>query len=125
MATPRLLVEIATSLGTFQADFGRASQIAEQNARRISRSVDDVQRRMVGFGRSLAAAIGIPLTAGAAFAFFDQLKDKVTEDERSINQLNAVLQATRQSAGLTLGSLEDLNRELQSLKGRSGAPAKP
>jgi hypothetical protein len=55
--TPRLLVEIAASLGTFQADFGRASQTAEQNARRINKSLEDMQAKALSFGKTIAAGV--------------------------------------------------------------------
>src|SRR5690349_4223371 len=121
MATPRLLVEIATSLGSFQADFSRASAIAEANSRRINRSVEDINKTMLGIGRSvassLAGVVGIPLTIGAAVGaaahFLGDMTSKVEEDERSVAQLNATLRATGGSAGLTASALEQIGQELQ------------
>src|SRR5690348_17652158 len=91
---PRLLVEIATSLGTFQSDFSKASGIADQHARKISKSLDDIQKSALGVGKSIALAIGIPLSIGAAIEAYDTLRDKAIEGERAVEQLNAVLRAT-------------------------------
>lgn len=113
MTTPRLLVEIAASLGSFQADFGKASQIAEQHARRINNSIEGLKTSAIGFGKTLAGAIGIPLGAAGVIELFSVLKERVGEAERSVNQLNAVLRATGNSAGITASGLEEITKSIR------------
>jgi hypothetical protein len=113
MPTPRLLVEIATSLGTFESDFSKASGIADQHARKISKSLDDIKRVGLDLGKSIAAAIGVPLTAGALLDFYKEIVQRTSEAERSVNALNAVIKATGSGAGLTVGNLEGINKDIQ------------
>ena len=109
----RLLVEVAASLGTFQADMGKAAAVAETNAKKIQTAIGNAEAQVVSFSNKLVGLIGVPLGASAIIGTFKALEDAAVASERSVNQLNAVLAATGHAAGLTKGQLDALGSSVK------------
>ena len=113
MANARLLVEIAATSATFQADLGKAAAIADSHARKIQRSLEKIKDNAKDLGRAIIGAFGFTLGIEGIIRAFESIGEKALEESRTINQLNAVLIATGGAAGITASGLEKLNRQVQ------------
>lgn len=111
--TARVLVEIAASLGRYEADFAKASKTAEENSKKIQKSVEEIKNKTSEVGKALLGAFGVSLGIEGLIHGFESLLEKTIESERSINQFNAVLRATGSAAGLTAEKLENIGKAIQ------------
>jgi hypothetical protein len=110
----RLVVEVVAASGQFQADLGKAAAVAAAQAKKIERSIDDLKKSTLDFGRTALAAFGISLGAEGIIRAFESVKDATIAEERSLNQLQAVLTATGNAAGLTAQQLKSIGSGIQS-----------
>lgn len=55
----RLVVEVAAALGSFQADFNKASSIANTTAKSIQTSIDEITSKAANLGKILTGAISV------------------------------------------------------------------
>lgn len=109
----RLLVEVAASLGTFREDLGKAAAVAEANAKRIERAFATTKQQLLNAGKTIAGAFGVSLGVAGVVSAFESIAAKTLDEQRSLAQLNAVIEATGHAAGLTREQLEKLNNEVQ------------
>lgn len=105
MANPQVGIDIVARATGFEAQFAKISAAAKA----ASSNVQSAFNRL----GTAAGVIGVPLGIAALGAALDAIREKTAEGERGLNQLNAVLKATGNSAGLTARSLEDLSSEVQ------------
>ena len=110
--TARVLVEIAASIGKFEADFAKASKTADEHSKKIQKSIDDSKKKTEELGKALLGAFGISLGVEGIVRAFDTLIAKTIEGERSVNQFSAVLKATAQGVGLTTTQLDALGKSV-------------
>src|SRR5689334_21746378 len=108
-----LSVGLSADVVQFQGDMGRAAAIAEREAKRIEKAIEGGKDQLVSFGGTLLGAFGITLGLDGLLRGFEALKDKTIEEERSLAQLNATLQATGHSAGLTAKDLAELGSSVE------------
>ena len=105
MPNPQVGIDIVGRSTGFQAEFNKIAGQAKTAAGEVQAAF--------GALRTAAGAIGISLGFGAVIAALNSIKEKTIEGERSLNQLNAVLKATGNSAGLTAKELGELGEEIQ------------
>ena len=77
----------------------------------LKRKLMDTERNFDRL-KSVMSTLGVGLSLGGAFAFIKGAAEQFLEAEKSINRLNAVLQTTQHSAGLTANELERLTQSL-------------
>lgn len=106
MAGNQVGIDIVARATGFQAEFQKIAASAKTAAASVSSAFGQL--------RFAAGAIGIPLGITALVSALDSIREKTADGERVLNQLNAVLKATGNSAGLTARGLEQLTSELQS-----------
>jgi len=114
----RLLVEIAASTATFQADLGKAAAVAEANARKIEASLNNAFASVKSSLLGLAASLGAGLTV---HGFAEMIKSAIDAQaelgilgERagiSGAQLSSLSQAARLS-GTGMESIADQSAKL-------------
>lgn len=102
MAAPRILVEIAASLGRFEADFGKATKIVQQNSRQISSAISTVKGLLAGLGITLSASAFVGLIKGTIDAA-DHLNDLSQSTGIAVETLGGLGFAASQSGS----SLDD------------------
>ncbi len=88
-------------------------QESEKAAKRAEQALERNTEKAKEWGRSLLAAGGFVLGFEGIIKAVEAISEKTIEGERSIAALNATLQATGHSAGLTAAKLEELNSSIQ------------
>lgn len=114
MADSQYTIQITAQTAQFVAEVARAAQATQANADKIKTSLSSLETKFVSFGRGLATAVGVPLGVAGIISALDSIKDKTLESARALQQFDAVLKSTGQSAGLTRGNLEDISKGLQA-----------
>lgn len=108
-----LRVSIEAALGTFREDLGRASAVAETNAKRIDKAFGDTKAQVAGAFRGIAGALGISFGVDAIIGAIRSIHDAAADEQRSLAQLQATLKATGSAAGLTAEQLEKLGGDVK------------
>lgn len=105
MPTPEIGIKINADASPFEKELNKLLQDVKGLSGQIQGAFSSILKPLsfVGLGTSLGA-------------IFSSIKDKTTEAQRSVNQLNAVLRLTGESAGLTAKQIGDIGEEI---KGKS------
>jgi hypothetical protein len=114
MADSQYTIQITAQTAQFVAEVARTAQATQANADKIKTSLSSLETKFVSFGRGLATAVGVPLGVAGVLSALDSIKDKTLESARALQQFDAVLKSTGQSAGLTRGALDDISKGLQT-----------
>lgn len=105
-----LVVSLGLNAAEFFAGLTKSEYQAKQFANQLKKSVDGAVSSL----KLVAGAVGIPLGLHALLSTMESLKDKAAENERSFQQLDAVLKSTGASAGLTKAALADIGKGLEA-----------
>lgn len=117
--TQQFETALKNAAASAEAAFQRIDSAASKSlvggrlAPQASSQLDGLTAKIVSFGRTAAASLGVPLGAAAFLLFLKDAHDKAADEERSFAQLNSTLRATQSAAGLTAKSLADLSAEVQ------------
>jgi hypothetical protein len=114
MAAAVLTIDINARLAGLEQGLRQVRKDVQNTGKDIHDAFSHAGDSLIHFGRTLAGVVGIPLGAHELISFIGELKTKTIDAERTLNQLNAVLANTGNSAGLTAGDLEELAKELRA-----------
>lgn len=112
MAAAVLTIDINARLASLEQAVAKIPGIFSAGSGKVESAVKNLNKTVLDFSKTALVAFGVPIGAGELIAFVGTLKDKALESEHALNQLNAVIKATGQSAGLSKQDLGGLTEEL-------------
>lgn len=106
------LGSLVVSLGLDAAQFTSGMTKAEYQAQKTAREVISNLEKIKTAANTLLGALGLGISFTALEEGFRAISEAAAQDERSLNQLNTVLNATKGVAGLTAEQLGKVADEL-------------
>lgn len=114
MATAVLTIDINARLASLEQGLANAVRGVTGSSKKIESQLAGLNSQVKAFGITALAAFGVPIGVGELVSVLGSIKDKTAEGERSLNQLNAVLKATGNAAGLTAKDLAEIGKGVES-----------